>query len=260
MLKKSLGIFIGMAVIALLMGLPIVGQKTQPENDDFHVIGDMSGTEIIQKLAEIGDDDDARALQFIAIKRINPRAKLSDVGTMTISDNQVNTAIALNPDQKPYLFATRAFGYLSTSAASSSTNVDLVEAGNMAADPSLKGQAIKIKLDRLRIFDYPGKGVHNVLFDFSGRHQTEAASEALHFNQTYRAPEGQGASINGVPIFVGLRVGDDGVFFNCKTVNVSNEDDDKLLGFLDTDTFKQGLQLINNVNPLVPIVSGFAEG
>jgi hypothetical protein len=232
--------------------------QTPPSDNDFRVLGEMSGSEVIQKLAEIGDSEDAQAIAFAAVKRIKPTAKIAEV--LTVQDAQVDTVVALNKSIKPYLLATRAFGYIPPNNAAATTLVDLTAASNIAPDMSLKGRAIKITLDRLRIYDYPGKGIHNVLFDFSGRHQAEASNgEDLHFNQTYRAPEGEGASISGVPIFVGLKVGNEGISFAAKTVNVSNESDEKLLGFLEGDLFKRGLQLINSINPVVPIVSGFAE-
>lgn len=46
--------------------------------------------------------------------------------------------------------------------------------------------------------------------------------------------EGEEAAIIGYPIFVGLNVGSEGVVFKCLTVNVKNEDDEALLGFLES--------------------------
>jgi hypothetical protein len=259
MWKKVITLLIFLSFLSVVLPGDVKSQKPAKPEDDFRVIGEMSGTEILRKLAEIGDSDDARDIAFAAIKRTNPSAKITDV--LTVQDEQLDTLVALNRSVKPYLYATRAFGYLATTDAASNTLVDVKAAGLITADTTLRAQPIKITLDRLRIFDYPGKGIHNVLFDFAGRHQAEATTgEDLHFTQTYRAPEGEGASISGVPIFVGLKVGNEGVFFSCKTVNVSNEDDEKLLGFLDGDIFKKGLQLLNSINPVVPIVTGFADG
>lgn len=259
MRKKFITLFICLSLLTAAFTGDVKSQQKATPPDDFQVIGQMSGADILRKLAEIGDSDDARDIAFEAVKRTRPSAKITDV--LTVQDEQLNTLVALNKGVKPYLNATRAFGYLATTDAGSTALVDVKAAGIISADTTLRGKAIKITLDRLRIYDYPGKGIHNVLFDFAGRHQAEVNTEEdLHFTQTYRAPEGEGASINGVPIFVGLKVGNEGVFFSCKTVNVSNEDDEKLLSFLDGDIFKKGLQLINGINPVVPIVTGFADG
>src|SRR5262249_36509171 len=40
----------------------------------------------------------------------------------------------------------------------------------------------------------------------------------------------------------------------------NNVDDQNLLGFLKSDVFKKGLELINATNPALPVVSGFATG
>lgn len=259
MRKNVITLLICLSFLIVTLSGDVKSQKPAAPPDDFRVIGQMSGTEVLRKLAEIGDSDDARDIAFAAVRRTKPSATMRDV--LTVQDEQLNTLIALDKGVKPYLYATRAFGYVPSSDAASTTLVDVTAAGNISADTTLRGKAIKITLDHLRVFDYPGKGIHNVLFDFAGRHQAETtAEEDLHFTQTYRSPEGEGASLNGVPIFVGLKVGNEGVFFSAKTVNVSNEDDEKLLGFLDSDTFKKGLQLINGINPAVPIVTGFADG
>ncbi len=37
--------------------------------------------------------------------------------------------------------------------------------------------------------------------------------------------EGQAAGIAGYPVFIGLNVGNQGVAFECSTINVNNEED-----------------------------------
>jgi hypothetical protein len=111
------------------------------------------------------------------------------------------------------------------------------------ADASLKGARLKITLDRLRIMEYPGGSTHHVLFDFHAQNQVAGDVEHLHFNATFHGREGEHAALVGFPLFLGLQVGQEGVAFKCFTVNVKNDQDEKLLGFLDSDTFKAGLRL-----------------
>jgi hypothetical protein len=96
--------------------------------------------------------------------------------------------------------------------------------GSVKGDKTLKKKDVKIKitLDRLRVFEYPGKGTHMILFDFYAEHQTDTAAERqdLHFTQNYRVRQGGGAGISGYPVFVGLRVGEEGVSFKCSTINL----------------------------------------
>jgi hypothetical protein len=75
----------------------------------------------------------------------------------------------------------------------------------------------------------------------------------VHFNATYRAAEGEQAAVIGVPIFVGLKVGTEGLLLQCATVNVKNDGDEAFLAFLETDAFKTGLKLVTTLQPaLVP--------
>ena len=121
----------------------------------------------------------------------------------------------------------------------------------MAADASLKNARIKITLDRLRVASYPGGGLHRVLFDFYAQNQVPGGAEDLHFNATFRVREGEHAAVVGFPIFIGLNVGTEGVAFRCYTVNVANEEDERLLGFLESDTFKSGLRLATTAQPAI---------
>jgi hypothetical protein len=167
------------------------------------------------------------------------------------------------PKKDPvYKFTEHAFGFIPKANTDGAPSVEIKDAGNIQADNSLKNSNIKITLDRLRVFDYPGGGIHTVLFDFYAQHQTSTPGQTqdLHFTQKYRVHQGGGAGITGYPVFVGLRVGLEGVSFRCFTVNVKNEDDQKILEFLNSDVFKKGLSLIDSINPVVPVVSGFATG
>jgi hypothetical protein len=128
-------------------------------------------------------------------------------------------------------------------------------------DPALKNAKLKITLDRLRGFHYPGSGRHNILFTFQGQNQISGGSaQEVNFNQNYVVMEGQGAGIAGFPVFIGLNVGNDGALFKGHTTNVSNVNDEHFLSFLNSSTFTNGLKLLDTVNPAIPVVSQFAVG
>jgi hypothetical protein len=213
-------------------------------------IGALKASQAAQKLMLMGDEDVARDIRR-AMK-------------MHGADPRFSALIWPFPKRPvpAYKYTEHAFGYIPKAAPGTVPSTDIKDAGNITADASLKGQNIKITLDRLRVYQYPGEGIHTILFDFYAQHQTPNAGETqdLHFTQNYRVQEGSGAGITGYPVFVGLKVGNEGVSFKCFTVNVKNDDDQKVLGFLGSDVFKKGLQLVNTVNPVVPIVSGFATG
>ena len=156
-----------------------------------------------------------------------------------------------------------AFGHIAL-AAQADKPLPIRHAGSLVPDPSLKGARIKITLDRLRIAEYPGGGAHHVLFDFYAQNQVGGDVEHLHFNATFRGRQGESAAVIGHPLFVGLKVGDEGVAFKCFTVNVKNDQDEALLGFLDSDALKAGLRLVTTAQPalapLAVMASGLARG
>jgi hypothetical protein len=159
--------------------------------------------------------------------------------------------------ERLWAHTAHAFGYLAP-AKPGSALLPIRHAGNMEADAALKGARLRITLDRLRVAQYPGGGIHHILFDFYARNQTAGGGEDLHFNAVYRAREGEAAAAVGYPIFVGLGAGPDGVAFRCFTVNVKNDQDEALIGFLESDVFRAGLRLAATAQPAVAPLSAMA--
>ncbi|GMV03721.1 MAG: hypothetical protein AMXMBFR53_00030 [Gemmatimonadota bacterium] len=208
------------------------------------VIGALPALAAAGKLDELGDVVNADGIRMAA----------AGVEAMTYA------ALDWPWEKTPvHRYTAHAFGYLPP-APYATSRVDIEDAGNITADKKLRGKRIKVTLDRLRVQDYPGSGQHMILFDFYARHQTDTVDQDVRFNQVYRVQEGSGAGISGYPVFIGLKVGEEGVAFRCYTVNVENNDDQRILSFLDSDVFKKGLELLNTVNPVVPVVSEFATG
>jgi hypothetical protein len=253
MSKKLRNLVVFVLITGWLFTLTVYGKNAMPvpaATPTAVTIGKLPALEAIKKLEELGDKDD--------VKDIKKALKASPDKNVELED----LTFAAPSGPKLYQYATQIFGFIPATAmtATGSNMLDVTDAGFITGDDTLKGKTIKVTLDRLRVADYPGDGEHLVLFEFYAQHQVTGLAEDLHFDQTYRAPEGQGAGVTGSPIFLGLKVTNEGVSFKFKTVNVSNEDDEKLLAFLNGDQFKNGLKLIDSINPLVPIVSGFATG
>jgi hypothetical protein len=149
-----------------------------------------------------------------------------------------------------------AFGYIDQDAGGQS--LPIRHAGQIAADDTLRNSAIRITLDRLRAAKYPGSGTHRILFDFYAQNQTWKDVEHLHFNTTFRVREGEEAAVIGYPIFVGLRVGPDGLALKGFTVNVKNEDDEALLSLMESDVMRSGLRLLSTAQPALAPLTGIA--
>jgi len=200
--------------------------------EDQPVLGGMSAAEATAKLRELGE--------FLSEPMPDPAVSFAVFDWLPWRD-------------RLWAHTTHAFGYLGQSPPGPEPR-PIVHAGNIDADPALKNARVRITLDRLQIGQYPGGGIHHILFDFYAHNQTDGGVEPLHFNAAYRAREGESVAAIGYPIFVGLRVGPDGLGFRCRTVNIKNEQDGSLLGFLDTDAFRAGLRLVAGAQPaLLPL-------
>jgi hypothetical protein len=199
------------------------------------VLGRLPAEKAAEKLREVGEDELADTLE----------ADYRDAEATTYALPRVR----LRRD-RAFRHTGHAIGHLAPSSSPHTGTLAINHAGSIAPDHSLMGQRITVTLDALHVADYPGRGPHRVLFDF--------AAQDVHFNATYRAMEGEPAAVLGRPIFVGIRVGDQGLFLQTATVNVQNEDDDAFLGFLESDVFKAGLQLASAWQPALAPLSAMA--
>jgi len=117
-----------------------------------------------------------------------------------------------------------------------------------------------ITLNRLCVASYPGGGRHRVLLHFCAQNQLPKRAEPVHFNATYHVQEGENAGIQGHPIFVGLNVGHEGLTLKCRTINVHNDQDETLLSFMESETFKAVLRIISTAQPVMAPFSEMALG
>jgi hypothetical protein len=60
----------------------------------------------------------------------------------------------------------------------------------------------RLESELLRVADYPGSGIHRVLFNFLAQIRTQTSVEDVNFNATYRIREGEDAAVLNYPIFV----------------------------------------------------------
>jgi hypothetical protein len=214
--------------------------------DDLPVLGRMPPAEAAVKLRELGEDEEAAALE-------TAQEEAARGGETFALEDWVPFR------ERLWQPTAHAFGFLAP-AEPGKGMLPIQHAGNIASDASLKNSRIRIVLNRLRIADYPGGGTHRVLFDFYAQNQLPGNVEHLHFNVTLRAYEGQEAAVIGYPIFVGLNVGSQGVAFSCYTVNVRNDQDEAFLGFLDSEVFRGGLKLATTAQPAIALLTQTAVG
>lgn len=209
--------------------------------DDQPVIGALAADRAIIKLLEIYDGElpeesfDAESLREpLSFLRRKPR---------------------------PFDYARHEFGYIPPRGNAGDAALPVSSALLVKPDESLKDGRVVVRLDYMGVAEYPGRGNHEVLFDFYGEnHLPEGEVEAVHFTQTFRVNEGGSIGVVGYPIFVGLNVGQTGIAFRCRTVNVKNEGDEALLRFLDSTEFQGGLKLATTAQPALKPLSSLAIG
>ncbi len=209
------------------------------------VIGSLPPEVAAVKLREVGEDELAQALEEA------PEAAPTSFGVLS--------RLGIGRD-RAWQHTAHAIGYLAPAGGPQAGLLEIAHAGNITADEALDGARIRVTLDGLRVADYPGRGRHRVLFDFAARNQTDTGIEQVHFNTTYPVKEGEQAAVLGRPIFAGLQVGGEGLFLQCATVNVLNEGDEALLGFLEGDAFQGGLQLLTTAQPALAPFAALTVG
>jgi hypothetical protein len=214
--------------------LPVTGAKQMDDSlfDQLKPIGSELPPIAAVKLLEVGETSAAEQLNAVSATRSGSFRRRRSIWPF---------------QDRPWQHTSHIFGYVPTRDAGSET---IRFAGEVKPDDSLKGAAIKITLDRLRVTDYPGGSTHNVLLHFFGRNQTsKKQQEDVNYSILLDVREGDHAALISIPIFVGLNVGTEGISFRCVTVNVKNADDEALLSFLDSDVFKSGLTLLKVAQP-----------
>ncbi|MFT5821463.1 MAG: hypothetical protein ACI8ZM_002716 [Crocinitomix sp.] len=207
-------------------------------SDMYKFVKDMGSEELYETLMAVGEEKEAEKLAE-SLTSTGERA-----GSFGILDFLTD---------RPWRHTEHAFGFIEAKAGE--RHLEIVSPGQIESDAELKNQTITISLDRLYVADYPGGGVHKVLFDFQAENRMDdGTTQKVRFNQVCKVHEGQAAGVVNYPIFVDLNVGERGLVFNCTTVNVRNSDDDSFLEFLEGDVFKSGLKLLGGFQPaLLPL-------
>ena len=211
-------------------------------------IGELPPREMAIKLHELGYLEEASTIDSQLDKIVS--------GAVLWADFDISKLF----EPKPWQHVAHAFGYIPPTGPGHKL-IEITHAGNMEADEKLRNGRITIRLNTLRVADYPGKGIHRILFDFHAQNHIEGQQkENIHFNQTYRAQEGESVGIIGFPVFIGLNIGEVGVAFSCSTLNVKNDNDEAILDFLESGTFKSGLKLAKTAQPAIAPLTDMVTG
>jgi hypothetical protein len=196
-------------------------------------IGDKSRDVIQKYLREIGDDE--------AVEELFPSGGVGQGGLGISWGSQV------------WGHTGMLCGFLSPE--SHGTQAEIQSAFRLHPDDALRNSRVKITLEKFWVHKYPGNGCHEILCEFTGKNQLQHEPEELRFVLTTNANDRASAAIAGSPIFLGVSVGENGIAFEGKTINVSSKDDESILSAIGSGPFKEGLGLLTKAQPaLKPFV------
>lgn len=198
-------------------------------------LSELNMNEAISLLTELGDGETVTRLS--AVLEENPQ--LAETNLEDLPETiELETA--------KWKGTEHAYGYIAMDS-DGDDFLEILPATTLQPDQNLKGQQVNIKLGSLYTMNYPGWGRHNVLMHFKCKHAKENTNETalIEFEQKFKSKEGEGAGNIGDFVFLGLRVPSNGMQFEVQTVNVSNDGDEEALKVLESDTIKNGLDLVN---------------
>jgi hypothetical protein len=158
--------------------------------------------------------------------------------------------------QKAWKHTGSILGFLPAPPKKSPIKMPVQGASRLTGDTNIIGKRVKISLDKFYVSEYPGTGKHLILCEFTGKNQMSTETEELHFALRFNANDGTSASLNGVPIFMGVTVGNNGISFEGRSINVKSTGDETVLETLGTPAFQNGLGLLLSAQPaLKPFTS-----
>ena len=88
---------------------------------------------------------------------------------------------------------------------------------------------------------------------------TQTTSQPVKYTHLYQIREGDGLGVNGYPVFVGLRSGEEGPAFRISIIKLKSDDDLDLAKKI-TDKTSKGLRLAGPYGELASVVTGQVEG
>lgn len=199
-------------------------------------LGAQSPKAVIKYLREIGDDEAADKLD---------------------AKGGTGQGLSLPWQDQVYGYTSLLIGFIP--AQPTETMAAIENAVLLPPDPALKNSRVKITLEQLYVHCYPGRGQHEILCEFTGKNQAGGEQEEMQFALTTKANDGAAASINGAPIFLGVTVGNNGIAFEGRTINVGSKGDEDFLAALSGGSFRDGLNLLTTVQPALKPFVGLAS-
>ncbi len=240
---------------------PYTDEHGEPVTDDTHPFltwADDSGTWLFHVVLEGPMPDEPLGLVVTPDVEVGERFRITSDGIEVVPEPALERAgLRGRGARAAWKETLHLYAHVDPEA---DTVVPLSGAASIEPEGELLGQSIDLFLDGFWIEDYPGWGPHDVLLTVEADHTGVDGEQKLMFARRFRVQRRSVASVTGVPIFRGLRVGPQGLNLELRTVNVASERDEKVLSALDSDAFGQGLVLLSTVQPGLAPLGALAGG
>ena len=197
--------------------------------DGIALLGDLPANEYEDYLRRVGD----------------PSAQDPDAGPDT------ERALTLRRRVQPFNYTGSQVGHIRPGP---DRYLRIVDPRDIEPDRALAHQRFTVQLTQALVARYPGHGSHEILLHFDAG-DGGMKDERMQFGSTVRSADGSTPALVGQVLFSGLRVAADGLSIRLRTINVSSEDDARLLAVLQSDVFRGGLDLAASVGPAIGLLS-----
>lgn len=135
-------------------------------------------------------------------------------------------------------------------------------ANSVVSDPYEELKKINIRLDRAKVFEYPGFGQQkNIQLTFETKNSlTGGGTENVAFTQAFQVLQGEGAGVIGFPILQNLNIPKSGLELKIVSLNLKTTKQVQALGVIDSEPFKSGLTLLETAQPAIAPFSALTMG
>ncbi len=179
--------------------------------------------------------------------RMEPRAELSEA-----------RADRRGWFDKPWRYGNHQVGFVPNTTTADPV-LEILPGGGQGADAGLENQPLVVKLDRVRVEDYPGVGGHDIVVNVEGTHRQGEGTVPLSFNQAYRVGRQDFAGVAGTTVFRGVNPGRQGLGLKFTTLHVASQGGKAFKTLLDSPAIRAGLTLLNAAQPALAPLTATAQ-
>jgi hypothetical protein len=161
----------------------------------------------------------------------------------------------------PWAHTEHQIGYIEPRVAGAISGT-IRSAQSTSPDDYESVKKVSVRLDRLKVFDYPGWGGRkNVQLTFEAQNNLkDGAGEDVAFTHVYAVQEGQGAGVLGLPVFADLNLPKSGLQLKIVSINLKTDKQISASGIMESNAFQQGLSLLETAQPAVVPFTALALG